>query len=174
MKKQITQQMKNELESRLKEIQQELDSCEVIPEEKPKYGQWVPAHSDKYYSISSHGDVCLHKWYSDCERWSPSRLSMGNVYKTKEEAEKVVEYQKAYTKVVNRIAELNEGWKPDWNDGNQIKYYIDYHVSDQRIKEDCTWGYKNQNNSLHIKSGALAKRLLKEMEKELKIILEVE
>ena len=102
----------------------------VVAEEE-SYGQWVPEVGKEYY-VSGSGGTPYRK-----VRRTPglddaflSHFAIGNVYETREEVEAHNNYLKALTKVKNRIAELNEGWVPDWSDNTDVKYSLYYSYSE--------------------------------------------
>jgi hypothetical protein len=168
-KKQITQQAYNELQEKFDALKEEMNSYVVAEEES--YGQWVPEEDEKYYFIYDHGRVISAFWYN-CDHKCLDRLAIGNVYKTKEEAEAQVKYLKALTKVKNRIAELNERWVPVWGDNTDSKYRLYYNYCEYgSIMWTFSYTTKGASNSLHLKSEKLAKQLIKELPEELTLIL---
>jgi hypothetical protein len=87
-----------------------------------------------------------------------------------EEAEKERDYRAALTKVKRRIAELNEGWVPDWSNGSQ-KYSIFYTHARGCVSADWGCYVKYTNNGLYLKDRSLALQLIEEMPEELKLVL---
>ena len=55
---------------------------------------------------------------------------IGNYFRTKEEAEKVVEKIKIYTQLKDLALRLNQGRKVDWNSSVQAKWHIYYDHND--------------------------------------------
>ena len=70
------------------ELQQKLDAIEA--------GYWVPEIMDRYYIVLACGSVDNFVWGDD--EIDKQLLSMGNVYRTYEEAEHAVKVRKAYVK----------------------------------------------------------------------------
>ena len=60
---------------------------------------------------------------------------MGNYFQTLEEAGLSTKAKLAEQRVLRKIAELNAGqnWEPDWNNGEQIKYSVEYNYSTNRF-----------------------------------------
>lgn len=56
--------------------------------------------------------------------------SIGNYFETREEAKKYLEYLKAKT----IIKQDTKGFKPDWSNGNETKYFGCYDYEDERLK----------------------------------------
>lgn len=84
------------------------DVCEEV-----KGGRWKPEHGDWYYAVGAVGGV-FHWGWEDNED-DRGAYSIGNVFRTKEEAEKALARQKA-------IVELED--LCDWEEG--IAYCIFY------------------------------------------------
>lgn len=72
----------------------------------------------EYFYIDSKGDIEYSKSKWDEEVIEPRKL-IGNYFETKEKAEKYLEYLKA--KVI--IKQDTKGFKPDWKDIAEDKYY---------------------------------------------------
>ena len=73
---------------------------------------------EDYFYIDSKGDIeyTKHNWDNG---YTENRKLIGNYFETKEEAEKHLEYLKA--KVI--IKQDTKGFKPDWKDIAEDKYY---------------------------------------------------
>lgn len=98
--------------------------------------------------------------------WFIERLkSLGNYFETKEKAEKHFEWLKAREVLIQDT----KGFKPDWNDFNQMKYHVQYDY------EDCEFGVWsssfNKYCEIHFATEEDAKNSIKEHEEEWKIYL---
>ena len=88
--------------------------------------KWKPESGDTIYYVSSTGHICEDKFYnnSDCDN---DKLSFNNVFKTKEDAKKMLEK----LKIINRLRELsniNFGY-----DTSQLKYSIGYDIDAKKV-----------------------------------------
>ena len=87
---------------------------------------WKPEYDEKYYYIDVDGECYLVSW-NDSDI-NDSLYTIGNCFKTKEEAEFAVEKLKVTTKLKRFAQEHNE--KIDWHDsdcnGINWKYYLAY------------------------------------------------
>ena len=88
---------------------------------------WKPNNGDRYWCIDSFGGIDFSYWGSDHHH--NYRLSQGNVYKTKELAEKALEFSKKDEQVLKRQIENwlvcnDDGWVADWKDDTQKKYNV--------------------------------------------------
>lgn len=94
------------------------DDWEIV-EEKKKY--WTPKEKEKYFYIEDCIGVS-----DDRNVQAPidyCRFNIGNCFKTKEEAEHILEKLKVIHELQKFAYENNEG-EIDWNNKDQRKYYL--------------------------------------------------
>lgn len=151
-------------------------------------GLFFPEDGQTFFYIDVDGSI-------ECTRYSKSSgmdeflIATGNCYKTKEEAEKAREILLATQRLKVEIARLNEGWKPNWEDKDERKYYLVYDWLGEEVdakyypeydlsKEELSWNfcrhYKSIDDSFYLKSEKLCEQLIKTHESDLKILLGVE
>ncbi len=101
-----------------------------------------------------------------------SRILQGNVFKTREEAEKEAEYRAAKFRLNAKMRELEGDWKADWYDYAQNKYWFCYSSSNYiekgafaivKVLED--WRYSNKET---------IKWVIENMAEDIKTVLRVE
>lgn len=110
---------------------------EVVEEEK-KY--WKPKESERYYFIDAYQEG-IGNDTNDGTDVDDFRLSIGNYFKTKEEAEHMVEKLKVIHELQKFAYENNER-EIDWNDGTQQEHFIFYDHNNDKV--DVTWRGVNQ------------------------------
>lgn len=101
----------NELETEIANLRAEL--------EKPDT-PWVPEIGDTYQRITAAGSVMQVGWDNDVV--DAAHLSIGNVFRSKADAEFMVER----LKVIAELRRLAKGFVPDWGDKNQKKWLLAY------------------------------------------------
>lgn len=101
---------------------------EVVEEEK-KY--WKPKESEGYYFIDAYQEG-IGNDTNDGTDVDDFRLSIGNYFKTKEEAEHMVEKLKVIHELQKFAYENNEK-EIDLYDDNQYKYILKYDTNDDDI-----------------------------------------
>ena len=155
-----------------------------IPEEKliaagwkkpVSKGRWKPQVNERYYFVTSYGDVDA---YSFCKDFNDTRiLATSIVHKTREEAEKALERQKAIIRVNDRIDELNEGWEPEWGRDATTgqKWYIEKDLAVRAPHFSVNWDrlFFRPMALNYCKSNVVAEQIIKECEADLKVIFEV-
>lgn len=127
-------------------------------------------NGDNYYYINIYGKV------KSSDGWETVRqdlLEIGNIFTSLDSAYDKLDKIKATEKVKKRIYELNDGWKPNWNDKDELKYYI-CSYNNKTITYAIVYYTKILDNCFYLKSQELVIQLINELEKELKIMLEVE
>ncbi len=118
-----TQQQIEEKRKELAELEKKLERENSVN----RFRFFMPEYKEDFYFICSDGDV---KSARACENEYEFRaFELGNMYQTKEQAQKSLEQQKAYMRLVRKIHELNDGWIPDWGNNEQNKYslYFNHH-----------------------------------------------
>lgn len=91
---------------------------------------WKPVQDEKFYYIEDSGQI-YHAYYGD-EFMSEIQMEIGNCFKTREEAEFMVEKLKVI-KELKDFAFENNG-KIDW-DNEQLKWRISYDTEYKEIME---------------------------------------
>lgn len=92
---------------------------------------WKPEYGDWYWYISSDGQVDNCEWEND--RIDRGRYSMGNCFRTREEAEFAREKQKIKTELQRYADEHNDPEKLEW-DKEEIHYDIVFEYKDGHKK----------------------------------------
>ena len=123
----------NEIE-KLKEKQEKLErdleelgtQLNELEEKKiTKSGKRWRGVKDRFYWYIE-GDCEVYDEYETDDDYDNARYETGNYFRTKEEAKKVVEKIKIYTRLKDLALRLNEGREVDWNDSAQAKWHIYY------------------------------------------------
>ena len=127
---------------------------------KPKNKVWKPESDEMYYFSYSDGNVSFDRFISNT---SEKRYAIGNCFKTKEEAEFALEKQKVIMELKRFALEHNEG-EIDWNDSNQIKYFLSYQHDKNIIFIDSY--YFIQICDIYFTSEEIAKAAIKEIGEE--------
>lgn len=155
MNKEQLQQQIEDMKNKLVEMEAELNKPEVA------INYWQPKQGDTLYYVTYSGNV--NTSYN-----SKVNENIYRVFKTKEEAERYAEYVKVEETLKRVIAEVNEGWLPDWS-GCVNNYFIRLYKNNlDYIRYTTT---KVLPTFMYIKSDILCNKLIKEYEKEFKTYL---
>lgn len=101
------------------EDNQSLDAVEVEPS-----GLWKPKEGEEYWYIDSDSDVLNTNYYDECG------FSIGNCFKTQEEAEKALERLKIRRQLKDIAERLNKGRKIDWSNAED-KYCLSLYFKEE-------------------------------------------
>lgn len=107
------------IQDEIKELKAKLEELEKQVEKKEKYkdikSRFIPEYSDDYYYISAYGvilaDTCKDMNADDY------RISIGNCFRTEEEAKKHKRILINTQKLKDLAERLNNGEEIDWNNG---------------------------------------------------------
>ena len=117
---------------------------------KPKLFCESIKENDKYYYIDVSGGLFETNYTSNniTSNYDKNLISQYNCYKTEEEAQKFLNHFILTSKIIQTRDLLNEDWKPNWNNGNERKYFI--YISEKKISTD--WFFGRCFNPLYFKS----------------------
>jgi hypothetical protein len=102
-----------------------LPDVEIPEEEEDTWEMKCPyKDGDRFYFVNNDGSVGSGSWSdlvfkTDC-------FNQGNVFPTKQEAELEIKRRNLLTRFRAFRDECNNGWKPDWRNHSDRKYYILY------------------------------------------------
>lgn len=132
------------------------EDWEVVEKTKSKVKVWKPNKNEKYCYIGGDGDIYhtvnVNLTADDCI------FSIGNYFKTDEEAEHMVEKLKVI-KELQDFAFENRDEEIDWYDKEQDKWEISY--KDSNIEPICNNYYRAQTFNIYFTSLEIAKEAIK-------------
>ena len=113
-----------ELKRELEELDTQIKELKEQNEIKEDYKRWRTQEGKSYWYIDS--DCEAFKEFERNDDYDNARYEIGNYFRTKEEAKKVVEKIKIYTRLKDLALRLNEGREVNWDDSAQDKWHIYY------------------------------------------------
>lgn len=136
---------------------------------KTSYEVKVPKDIEDYFFVDEGGDIKNISIYN--EVWRKKIYEHGYAFKTKEEVEQFDKERMLLFKMHKWAEEQNEGWFPDWENDDEIKYFIEY---DNRFGYFGFDSYQmiNQFSKLpYFKSEKITKQFIEEFGEEIKEVL---
>lgn len=103
-------------------------SCANLRREWLESEQWIPQHdfefesNDCIYSIMSDGKVSWGQYNGG--DWCKNANAFGNMSKNKEYMEQRAKQIQLYNLLSNFAHEVNQDWKPDWENPRELKWYV--------------------------------------------------
>ena len=134
--------------------------------EEIKEGSWEPEEHDSYYYLYCDGDVERDIW--EGTNMDKEHYAIGNVFRSREEAEKAVEWLKARKVLMGDT----KGFEPDWVDETQTKWYVYWDHEEGYLDVRCT--HNMQTHQLYFATKKDAHSSIYEHGEEWKIYLGVE
>lgn len=134
------------------------DDWEVV-EEKKKKKYWEPKYNETYYEMYNSGIYSDTNLDTNADKF---RFSIGNYFKTKEEAEHMIEKLKVIHELQKFAYENNEK-EIDWNDENQEKHVILYSNNRKELDITCVNSSKYLPFNIYFTSLKIAKRAIAEI-----------
>jgi len=138
-----------------------------------KKGLWKPKINYWYYCIDMNGDIMQVCFDKNNENMVNRIISIGNLFETRELAQKQVDKLKAIQRVKEYIVENDLALEPDWEDGGQEKSNIYYDFDEEEFDYNWYNCYKNYSPIGYLKSKEACNQLIEAKEDDLKIIWEI-
>lgn len=151
-----------ELEKQIQDLQKELE----LKKQKESF-EFPVGYHDTYYCLTAFAEIKEDFWIGSIR--DENKSYQGNVFKTKQEAEKERDRRALLTRFRQFRDKCNGEWKPDFEDLSQLKYvcYYDYHE-----KNLVCFDYFGEANNFNIfgyfKNGKDCERAIELFGKEIK------
>ena len=150
---------KPEIKAKVDAMQVEIDGLKKLLKEKQ--GPWMPDAGEGFWRVTAAGDT--QSAFNHNQLATDRFISFGNCYQTYELAIEESRRQTLKTRIINTIAELNDGWEPDWSDFDENKVRME--ITHDFIEDEFAVGISNSqfiqrlDSRLHLKSIGAAKQL---------------
>lgn len=165
----------NEIKEGLKGLLDRLDKLEnkisLPPDPFDYFKMELPEDGERLYFIDYVQSTILSKFFDISNMNDVKRFENGLFFETKEEAERYLKERKLLFTLHQYAKEKNEGWVPDWSNGNEIKYYIFYSNSDTYLKISSAFSLERFNKLPYFKSREIAQACINEFGEEIKEVL---
>lgn len=116
---------------------------------------WKPEIGEEYYYIDVEGE-CIQDFWDDSV-FNDNLYAIGNCYRTREEAEFVIEKLKVITELKRFAQRHNENI--DWNNFGKKKYYLYYDYSANNIA--CKFKQYTGISTIYFSSSDIAQQAIK-------------
>jgi len=110
---------KTEMLDKINALETEIANLRAELEKPDTPGPWVPEKGEKFWLIYNFGAVNgQYQWDNDA--FDRGKLSIGNIFRTREDAEFMLER----LKVLAELRRLAKGFVPDWGNKHQNKWLL--------------------------------------------------
>lgn len=137
---------------------------------EPKTTWFEPKENEEYY-YSVEGYVGSTNRNHNIDE---DLLKSQQVFQTREDAEKHLEWHQAHVRILKEIARLNNGWIPDWEGRIRNKHFVALDSNYKTFKSTSNSIFKILPNNMYLKSEELANQLIETHKDDLLIYFEVE
>jgi hypothetical protein len=166
------EQLINQFDEKLQQLRDEFIS--KLEDDKKEFELTYPEHEETLYYISNASANICDIYFFDNDNFSKNVFEHGLYFKTREEAEQQLKERKLLFKLQQWAKEKNDGWKPDWKDGEQKKTFITYYKSSTgafNLAYESTWVSNRFSKLPYFKSIEIAKECIDIFGDEIKEVL---
>lgn len=142
-------EIKKEYEEKIKIIENKLEELKHNSEQI----KWSPSLNEKYYAIKANGFVGRFTYNNDI--YDKECIELGNKFKTKEEAEFMVER----LKVIAELRQFEEPKDREWGNFTIVHYSIGYDYYKKDICTASNWSIKT--DKIYFESEETTKQAIK-------------
>lgn len=158
MDKEKLQQNIENMEKELVEMKERLKDLEITSLFKPKEGE-------KYWFIITCDNQVAWRYFYGDDEYDITRVTMGNCYRTEEDAEKHKRAKITKRKLQELADRLNGDEKIDWRNQDQDKYSIYFNYSENKLH--CAfWSYSREVGAVYCLDKNFLDEAIKELGKE--------
>lgn len=162
-----------ELEQEVKRLEEQITNLRIkileSKADKKPYEVKVPDDIDDYYYTNEYGKVDYLEGYNSS--YEKNKYIRGLAFKTEEEAEQYDKERILLFKLHKWAEEHNEGWTPNWKDGDEIKYFIIYDNRYEELRVDNYSTIKEFFKLPYFKSEEIAEQFIDEFGDEIVEVL---
>ena len=167
------EELLKEFNSKVEDLRQELlKKLKSIDEKNDRFQVALPKEYDTFYYIDDLDNEINLLYFEPFDENDRKRFLTGRLFETEEEAEQRLRESELPFRM-RKWAEIhNEGWKPDWADMRQSKYFVicDMYANNFIIHNAGVFKYMT-NDLPYFKTNEIARQFIKEFGKEIKEVL---
>ena len=135
------EKLKEKQEELKKEIEKLGTQIKELEEQEKKCKRWRASRNGKYWHITPSASAIVNYTIEINDDQDNRSYETGNYFRTEEEAKKVVEKIKIYTRLKDLALRLNKGREVNWDDSAQDKWYIYYKYNS--LTTTVSYGYQD-------------------------------
>lgn len=142
-----------------------------LEDDKKEFEVKLPNQYDIFYFFDLVDNAIYMKGF-DSPKKDITRFLYGYYFNTREELEQHLKERKLLFKLHQWAKIKNEGWKPDWNNDDEEKYYITYFKDKSLgVSWEITWGMINFTKLPYFKTSEITQECIKLFGNEIKEVL---
>ena len=159
-----------QFDEKLQQLRDEFIS--KLEDDKKEFKLTYPSNGEIVYYINGIYLKVYDLAYYKIDNEARNMFEHGYIYYTREEAEQHLKERKLLFKIHQWAKIKNEGWKPDWNNDDEEKYYITYFKDKSLgVSWEITWGMINFTKLPYFKTSEITQECIKLFGNEIKEVL---
>ena len=150
-----------------------LNELKMVEEkEKNRFKVELPENDTEVYFINDYDNTINFDDFQESSEDDETRFRNGMLFESAEEAEKFLKERRLLFKIKKWAEIHNNGWKPDWLDMRQSKYFVicDMYANNFIIHNAGVFKYMT-NDLPYFRTNEIARQFIKEFGKEIKEVL---
>ena len=160
-----------EFNSKVEDLRQELLEKLRSLNEKKSFEVDLPDNGKMFHFIDNTTCDIDYLYYREKLASHETRWKNGALFESAEEAERHLKEQRLLFRMKKWTEIYNEGWKPDWNNLNELRYMIFYSDETDELLISCSRANRSLSILPAFKSTKIAREFIKEFEEEIKEVL---
>lgn len=167
------EELLKEFNSKVEDLRQELlEKLKLIDEKNDRFQVVLPKEYDTFYYIDDLDNEINLLYFEPFDENDRKRFLTGRLFETEEEAEQHLRESELLFRIKKWTEIYNDGWKPDWADMRQSKYFVicDMYANNFIIHNAGVFKYMT-NDLPYFKTNEIARQFIKEFGKEIKEVL---
>lgn len=143
-----------------------------LEDDKKEFELTYPEDGASVYFIHRGDKSVIDSYFLNDRTIDKNIFEIGEYFNTKEEAEQCLRERELLFKLRQWAKEKNDGWKPDWSNDDEEKYYITYFKDKSLgVSWEITWGMINFTKLPYFKTSEITQECIKLFENEIKEVL---
>nr|DAO58232.1 MAG TPA: hypothetical protein [Caudoviricetes sp.] len=138
-----------------------------LEDDKKEFELSYPKNEEMLYYFEVFEGEIYDTYYSDNSKVDKYIFEHGLYFNSKEEAEQYIKERKLLFKLQQWAKEKNDGWEPDWSNGDEIKCYIYYLRTEGLLKIGNVYSVQDFVKLPYFKSMPIAKECINLFEDEI-------
>lgn len=143
-----------------------------LEDDKKEFKLTYPENCETVYFVNTANWLVGETYFYIDSTVDKHMFETGSFFKTYEEAEQYLKERKLLFKLHQWAEMKNDGWKPDWSNDDEEKYYITYFKDESiGLSWEITWGMINFTKLPYFKTSEITQECIKLFGNEIKEVL---
>lgn len=165
------EELLKEFNAKVEDLRQELLEKLKLIDEKKSFEVDLPGNGKKFHFIDNVSCDVDYLYYREKLASHEMRWKNGMLFESAKEAEHHLKESELLFRIKKWAEIYNEGWKPDWNNLDELRYTLFYSDETNELLIACSRTNRDFSILPAFKSSKIARECIKEFEEEIKEVL---